>query len=269
MTVFVKQVVVSLDSPSSPLANAARAGSFTGEDLLKAFAPHDAELEQDDVEDLDGMLAAEASARNHPTKSQDQGLLDEGVQRALARFEDYLLTSLSVPYLPPASASLPSKKTAAVQASANLVRAGQPLTFGSDLCYVPTFDAPSPTCFHLSSLDSRTLVISLVFPQSATYLPSTSALLPVSAAASSALPQTSFYHASFAAKLRNLPTFSVDGTSVSPQPADSIVGTGATAWGAEAVIAGKRIGEMKSMRWMLYAIVALVLRFGNLAKVCI
>jgi hypothetical protein len=245
-------------------ANAARAGSFSGDDLLSVFAMHDQEIEREEEEEglHLGVLAGESYAAGRAKEEKDLGLMDEGVQRALSRFEDYLFNALTIPYQQPTAGSLPSKMNP-IKSALNLARDGQPLTFANDLCYIPSPSAAASTCFHLTSLTSRTLIITLTFPASPSHLPSASTLVNPSA---NSLP-LSYYPATFASKLQNLPMFSIEGTTVKPEPLDTLPGSGGTAWGAEAVIAGKRIGEMKSMRWMLYAFVALVVRFWSLAKV--
>ena len=141
---------------------------------------------------------------------------------------------------------------------------GHPLVYASDLCYVPVEE--SQACFHLTTLTPRTLVLTLTFALTPANLPASSALAlgPSSTVQHSALASTA---KSFGQKLMSVPMFSVEGVTVSPRTTEIGPGSGGFAWGSEGMIAGKRIGEMKSARWMLYAFVALVMRFWGLAKV--
>lgn len=241
--VHVKQIIVSLDSPES----SSKSSWFT------SASDHESNLLDDD---LDAFYAADDHL---PIAAKDAkastGLMDDGVQQAMGRFEDYLLNSLSVPYHHPANLSSNSP----LRSVKSALQDGTPLTYASDLCYAPS-ETTDQACFHLTSLTPRTLLITLAFSSLPSSLPAGSALS--SGTTPSAL--ASFSRA-FNARLTTLPLFAVEGVTVSPQSTDSTPGSISVAWGADRTIAGKKIGEMKSTKWVLYAFVALVMRFWALA----
>ena len=256
--VFVKQLVVSLDGPESVAVSskAASSGSSWFASSSDAAAGLLAEDELDDDFYRDAELKAASAAAGGP-KEKSSGLMDEGVQRAMGRFEDYVLNTLSVPYHAPAnlSSSAPLKSVKAG------LPEGTPLAYGSDLCYAAS---EAEGCFHLSSLTPRSFLVTLTFSSLPASLPASSMLLAAGGPASSPASLGSLSRA-FSQRLQTLPLFAVEGVTVRPQTTEAGPGSISFAWGADRTIAGKKIGEMRSTKWVLYAFVALVMRFWALA----